>query len=342
MGGSSNTTTTTSGGGAGAGGKDKDRDRARGSAVSFTEGEKVLAYHGPLLYEAKVQKTENREDEWRYFVHYLGWNKNWDEWVASDRLLKLTEENVRKQLELKNQSGDKTVRTGGRSAQHNPKGSNDAKADKEDTKGLVKGKKRKNQLGVEVAMIPKHEKERRSSESLLMSQFPVTLKKQLVDDWEFVTQLGKLVKLPRSPTVDGILTKYLEYRVKKDNKISDSCAEVTKGLRCYFDKALPAMLLYKKEQKQYKEEIKGDVSPSTVYGAEHLLRLFVKLPELLSSVNMEEDALNKLQQKLLDILKRTKSISSFLRTTAIPKAPMGQKASRSKLWYLYVGCAIHC
>ncbi|XP_044454821.1 protein MRG1 isoform X2 [Triticum aestivum] len=301
MGGSSNTTTTTSGGG-GAAGKDKDRDRARGSAVSFTEGEKVLAYHGPLLYEAKVQKTENREDEWRYFVHYLGWNKNWDEWVASDRLLKLTEENVRKQLELKNQSGDKTVRTGGRSA-HNPKGSNDAKADKEDTKGLVKGKKRKNQLGVEVAMIPKHEKERRSSESLLMSQFPVTLKKQLVDDWEFVTQLGKLVKLPRSPTVDDILTKYLEYRVKKDNKISDSCAEVTKGLRCYFDKALPAMLLYKKEQKQYKEEIKGDVSPSTVYGAEHLLRLFVKLPELLSSVNMEEDALNKLQQKLLDILK---------------------------------------
>lgn len=57
-------------------------------------------------------------------------------------------------------------------------------------------------------------------------------------------------------------------------RISDSCAEVTKGLRCYFDKALPAMLLYKKEQKQYKEEIKGDVSPSTVYGAEHLLRLF--------------------------------------------------------------------
>uniref|UniRef100_A0A0A8XRA0 Chromatin binding protein, putative n=1 Tax=Arundo donax TaxID=35708 RepID=A0A0A8XRA0_ARUDO len=29
----------------------------------------------------------------------------------------------------------------------------------------------------------------------------------------------------------------------------------------------------------------------------------VKLPELLAFVNMEEDALNKLQQKLLDILK---------------------------------------
>ncbi|XP_044335447.1 protein MRG1-like [Triticum aestivum] len=118
MGGSSNTS-----GGGGAGGKDKE-DKGKGSSVSFTEGEKVLAYHGPLLYEAKVQKTENREGERWYFVHYLGWNKKCDEWVASDRLLKLTEENVRKQLELKNQSWDKTIKTGGRSAQHNPEGSN--------------------------------------------------------------------------------------------------------------------------------------------------------------------------------------------------------------------------
>ncbi|KAM0882542.1 hypothetical protein ACQ4PT_032239 [Festuca glaucescens] len=318
MGGSSNTTTTTSGGGGGGGGG-KDKDKGKDSPAAFTEGERVLAYHGPLLYEAKVQKTENREDEWRYFVHYLvffsfcheilsstfcrdGIRSKcipqwlWDEWVPSDRLLKYTEENIRKQQELtKNQAVDKTIKTG-RAAQNNPKGSNDAKTNKEDTKGVVKGKKRKNQLGNE-------EKERRSSESLLMSQFPLTLKKQLVDDWEFVTQLGKLVKLPRSPTVDDILKKYLEHRIKKDNKISDSYAEITRGLRCYFDKALPAMLLYKKEQKQYKEEIKGDVSPSSVYGAEHLLRLFVKLPELLASVNMEEDALNKLHQKLLDILK---------------------------------------
>ncbi|CAM8901270.1 unnamed protein product [Rhodiola kirilowii] len=44
------------------------------SAV-FSEGERVLAYHGPRIYEAKVQKTEFRKKEWKYFVHYLGWNK---------------------------------------------------------------------------------------------------------------------------------------------------------------------------------------------------------------------------------------------------------------------------
>jgi mortality factor 4-like protein 1 len=50
MGGSSNTTTTTSGGG----GKDKDKDKGKDAPAAFTEGERVLAYHGPLLYEAKV------------------------------------------------------------------------------------------------------------------------------------------------------------------------------------------------------------------------------------------------------------------------------------------------
>ncbi|KAF2932463.1 hypothetical protein DAI22_04g000200 [Oryza sativa Japonica Group] len=204
MGGSSNTNTNTRSGG----GKDKHDE----TSPSFKEGERVLAYHGPLLYEAKVQKSENKEDEWRYHVHYLGWSKSWDEWVTNDRLLKLTDENIRKQQELeKSQAVDKSVKSG-RSAQHKPKGSNDAKTDKEDTKIIVKGKKRKSQPG------GTEEKERKSSESLFMSHFPSTLKKQLVDDWEFVTQLGKLVKLPRSPTVDDILKKYLEHRTKKDNK----------------------------------------------------------------------------------------------------------------------------
>ncbi|XP_035823930.1 protein MRG1 isoform X8 [Zea mays] len=273
MGSSSNTNTS---GGASDKEEKKKEDKIKGkdsSGPSFKENERVLAYHGPLLYEAKVQRIENHEDEWRYFVHYLGWNKNWDEWVANDRLLELTEENVRKQQELdKNQVVDKTMKSG-RSTQHKPKVSNaDAKADKDDTKSLisVKGKKRKSQLGTEI-----QDKEKRSSHSLLVLQFPLPLKKQLVDDWEFVTQMGKLVKLPRSPTVDDILKKYLEHRAKKDGKINDSYAEILKGLRCYFDKALPAMLLYKKERDQYAEEVKGDVSPSTVYGAEHLLRLFV-------------------------------------------------------------------
>ncbi|XP_041000870.1 protein MRG1 isoform X1 [Juglans microcarpa x Juglans regia] len=262
----------------------------------YSEGEKVLAYHGPRIYEAKVQKAERRKKEWRYFVHYLGWNKNWDEWVGVDRLMKHTEENVMKQQALdKKQGVDKNPKSG-RSAQTKPKSSADAKLDKEDLKNNVsKGKKRKSDSGAE--------KDNVSLEKLVRIQIPSTLRKQLVDDWEFVTQQDKLVKLPRSPTVDDILTKYLEYRSKKDGMMTDSIGEILKGIRCYFDKALSVMLLYKKERKQYHEAVVDNVSPSTIYGAEHLLRLFVKLPELLAYVNIEEETLTRLQQKLLDFLK---------------------------------------
>ena len=59
-------------------------------------------------------------------------------------------------------------------------------------------------------------------------------------------------------------------------RITDAVGEILKGIRCYFDKALPMMLLYKRERQQYEEAIVDDISPSTVYGAEHLLRLFGK------------------------------------------------------------------
>lgn len=59
-------------------------------------------------------------------------------------------------------------------------------------------------------------------------------------------------------------------------RMTDSIGEILKGIRCYFDKALPVMLLYKKERQQYHDLVVDNVSPSTIYGAEHLLRLFGK------------------------------------------------------------------
>lgn len=210
--------------------------------------------------------------------------------------MKNTDENIRKQQALEKKQGADKNQKSGRSAQTKPKGSSDAKVDKEDVKNTVpKGKKRKSESAVERESI--------SAEKLVKIQIPSTLKKQLVDDWEFVTQQDKLVKLPRSPNVDDVLKKYLEYRTRKDGTINDYIAEILNGIRCYFDKALPLMLFYKKERQQYNEAVTNNASPSTIYGAEHLLRLFVKLPELLVYVNMEEETLTRLQQKLVDFLK---------------------------------------
>ncbi|KAJ9562364.1 hypothetical protein OSB04_007524 [Centaurea solstitialis] len=307
-----------------------NRRRPESNSNLYSDGEKVLAYHGPRIYEAKasmhrlcfissifmlcfsvstlkVQKAEIRKNEWKFFVHYLlhHLDNSWDEWVGVDRLMKYTDENIMKQQALdKKQGVDKNPKSG-RSTQAKPKAATDVKVEKEDVKSSgAKGKKRKSDSSTE--------KENASIEKPVKIQIPSALKKQLVDDWEFVNHQDKLVKLPRSPNVDDILAKYLEYRSKKDGMMTDAVGEILKGLRCYFDRALPVILLYNKERKQYHELVTDNISPSTIYGAEHLLRLFVKLPELLPYVNIEEDLATRLQQKFLDFLKfLQKNQSSF-------------------------------
>merc|ERR1711860_367429 len=66
----------------------------------FLEGEKIFCFHGPLIYEAKIQKVESKNKQTKYFIHYHGWNKNWDEWVPEARMLKYTEMNKEKKRDL--------------------------------------------------------------------------------------------------------------------------------------------------------------------------------------------------------------------------------------------------
>ncbi|KAG6401241.1 hypothetical protein SASPL_138091 [Salvia splendens] len=106
--------------------------------------------------------------------------------------------------------------------------------------------------------------------------------------------------------------------------MTDVVGEILNGLRCYFDKALPAILLYKKERLQYREAVSDNTSPSTIYGAEHLLRLFVKLPELLAYVKIDEETLIRLQQRLLEFIKFLQNNeSAFFLSAYDPKATEG-------------------
>ncbi|XP_045824145.1 protein MRG2-like [Trifolium pratense] len=252
------------------------------SVCPYEEGEKVFAFHTACLYEAKVKHIEYKHKRWRFFLHYLGWKKSWDEWVVIDRLMKHTEENMQKKLDLDKKYGNEK---NAKKPRASTKGSNVARGRKRKGDSLVKEK---------IVVVP---------DKLVNIQIPPTLRKQLVDDFEFITHLGKLVKLPRTPNVNDIFKTYFDYRLKKSGPIADSVEEIMKGLCCYFDKALPTMLLYNNERLQYQEACPNDIVPSDIYGAEHLLRLFVKLPEILFHANIEGDTLVELQAQILDFLR---------------------------------------
>jgi mortality factor 4-like protein 1 len=85
--------------------------------------------------------------------------------------------------------------------------------------------------------------------------------------------------------------------------------ELFEGLCMFFDKALPNILLYRHERHQFNvisEKIKEEndvMAPSSVYGSEHLLRLFSRLPKLLSHLFIPTSEMNQVTNKITEFLK---------------------------------------
>ncbi|OLY82142.1 Chromatin modification-related protein eaf3 [Smittium mucronatum] len=262
---------------------------------------------------------ENLESGPHYLVHYKGWKQTWDEWLDDSRILKFTEENLVKQKYLKQAaissnkkksptSTPTTLLTPGISNKKN-QGSTSSVAPRlksvaDGDLDFHRGRKRGRESAVE-----KGEGEA-SKKIEFKFTVPNVLKVKLIDDWEFVTKEKLLVELPRSPTVSQIIDQYNVYLLenaekRKSRKNEEISKEILVGLKNYFDKALGAILLYRFERYQYQEilQLYPDTKMSDIYGAEHLLRLFVQLPALVTQANMDEDSLLVLKDYLGDFLK---------------------------------------
>ncbi|KAG1446480.1 hypothetical protein G6F56_009556 [Rhizopus delemar] len=220
-----------------------------------------------------------------YFVHYKGWKRTWDEWVPETRLLRWCDENIKIQLRLRDlyrmkQSGK----------------SQNSSTDDMDSLG-----KRRHDSRLE-----KDDDYLRKPE--IKIDIPDALKGQLVDDWENVTKNQQLVSLPREINVNGVLDRYKIYKKEKKGSRElneELLEEVLHGIRIYFNKALGTMLLYRFERHQYAEIIRKNSKkePVDIYGAEHLLRLFVQMPSLIAHTTMDTDASQVLADYLTDILR---------------------------------------
>ncbi|KAJ3244627.1 Esa1p-associated factor [Chytriomyces hyalinus] len=289
-------------------GSDPVSTQAPGHQINFTEGERILCFHGPLLYEAKVLKTDFRhgkanpaENGPHYFIHYKGWKQTWDEWVPESRTLKYNDQNLKRQSDLNSLNTKKK-------AQQAAAAANSGDGKKTDG-GAVDSKKRQRETG------EKEEEYLKRPE--IKIPIPESLKIQLVDDWENVTKNQKLVSLPRTPNVTQILKLFKENTLKNLANYAhqeDVLDELVNGLKSYFDKALGNILLYRFERQQYVELKKkfSDKDMSDVYGAEHLLRLFVQLPQLIAHTNMDQETILTLKDLFVEFLKYLEANASQL------------------------------
>ncbi|KAI9353364.1 MRG-domain-containing protein [Zopfochytrium polystomum] len=275
------------------------------SKFCFAPNEKILCFHGPLMYEAKVLKCDmfhdHRGEGPHYYIHYKGWKQSWDEWVPETRVLKYTPENLKKQADLNESVSSKKSKAVEKKPVANSGGGAESSSLAATGSADAKSTKKRPRESVE-----KEDEYLRKQE--IKVPIPDALKVLLVDDWENITKNEKLVKLPRSPTVNQILDQYKESamkRIKSDSRQEDILMEVLNGVRLYFNKGVGNVLLYRFERPQYNDLRKKspDVEMADVYGPEHLLRLFVQLPSLLAHTNMDPENVSTLRDQFVLMLR---------------------------------------
>ncbi|CAO3640149.1 unnamed protein product [Cunninghamella echinulata] len=111
------------------------------------------------------------------------------------------------------------------------------------------------------------------------------------------------VQLPAKITVTDILERYVQEKERSDGH--DEILEQTiEGLKLYFNHSVRTMLLYRSERNQYfdLQNSHTDKLPTDLYGAIHLLRLFVELPILMNGINIDDETLESLRTTFMDIL----------------------------------------
>lgn len=147
----------------------------------------------------------------------------------------------------------------------------------------------------------------------------------------------------KPPNVDEVCAEFSRYYLDATDKTLESpekkealVAVITRGILVYFQKTLPTNLLYMEERGQYAfldnkyrtgigsaHDTGDEPVMSGWYGADHLLRLLVKLPEILSLGSLDSYSINliaKYVREMLDWMEVNKE-RLFLSTSLYRKIP---------------------
>ncbi|EGX95553.1 histone acetylase complex subunit [Cordyceps militaris CM01] len=299
---------------------------ARNPPSQFSKDEKVLCFHMDMLYEAKVtdvQPAEKPGDGWRYKVHYKGWKSTWDDWVLADRIRPFDDEHrelaaqlhaqLRQSMAKNNKQGPAGAGAagGGRRGGLRPDASNRGSEERGGSAAAVTGLGGRAGAGGRRGKDWELETEDAfHAKPMIHIPVPDHIQAMLVDDWENITKNNQLVPLPHPTPVTKLFADYLVFERphrEAGSASMDILDEVIAGFREYFEKSLSRILLYRFERHQYMDIRKLWDNPGEnakyknvcdVYGAEHLARLIVSLPELLAQTNMDQQSVSRLREEI--------------------------------------------
>ena len=142
---------------------------------------------------------------------------------------------------------------------------------------------------VEAQKTVKEQEAKESSD--LVPPLPSNLRRRLVLDWEWLTRRNQIQRLPSRLPVVKLLAAFLhdhrtncvrEGKTEVDALGQQGVMQVCEGLLCYFERCLPAVLLYRIERPQMRQVVEKygltipspgqtDITPP-VFSVEHMTR----------------------------------------------------------------------
>ncbi|CAG8575042.1 9841_t:CDS:2 [Racocetra persica] len=281
----------------------------------YQRGENILDLR--IIYE-----NEGGDVGPQYRIHYKGWNKKWDEWVSESRILKMTEENIAATTKIKqiqtappnNSSSSVFVQIESIDEMLLPNTTTQNEQNSKTSNFKNRILKRTVDQGQAIASTS-GKNAKRAKKCKISVEITDEGMLRLVDEWQWNTKNQLLVyPMPRPKTVNDILEDFFDFKMEKLKEQSKTsigrnrgritktqeiaARDVTNGIKQYFNEALPIYLLYRFERQQYVEmtEKYPKKEMSSIYGAEHLMRLVVKIPELVHAVQMKEQKAESLEQ----------------------------------------------
>uniref|UniRef100_A0A1A9WDZ1 MRG domain-containing protein n=1 Tax=Glossina brevipalpis TaxID=37001 RepID=A0A1A9WDZ1_9MUSC len=158
-------------------------------------------------------------------------------------------------------------------------------------------------------------------------KMPEELKERLADDWEAINEQSKLLNIPSRITAQDVVDQYVASKTSRKSVCPANAAIVTEVMTSvvqYFNGMLYANLLYNSEKRQYFEILQKhpNIPFSQLYGAFHLLRVFMNLNSVFILSGADENHKQTVIKYLQDFLKflvRNKTIyfrmSNFIKAS---------------------------
>lgn len=263
------------------------------------QGDKIICESKGQRYEAKIVQTKGpdaKDKEPKYFVHYQGWSKNWDEWVGIDRIQEFNDANLAA-MKAQEKSRQPKTRGAGSARKKLANQQNQSNTSTISSQGSVSDS---------VVIVEPEEPIHLDKEVKI--KIPEELKNWLIDDDNNIKN-KKLTLLPAKVTIWQILKDFVIHKKSSTKTPGDKevvLNELTLGIKDYFNVMLGAHLLYKFERLQYQNLLKEhgkDVDLTSHYGVIHLVRLFTRIGKPLAATTLDPQSIQTIVNYIQDVLR---------------------------------------